>query len=91
MKILSDIQWASLTDQQLEDELERRKQKREEEKRPKPVKNPDWSKLIAACKLIITEYETGDTEDSNLPHYIYEEAMIAVYGGRDVFKWMSDR
>lgn len=90
MKILSDAQWAALTDAQLEAELERRKQKREEEERPKPVVNPDWSKLIRTCDDVIKECERGEHEDSDLPHYVYEEAMRAIYGP-DVFKWMNKR
>jgi len=89
MKILSDAQWASLTDAQLERELERRKQKREEQERPKPVENPDWSRLIKTCEECICEHEKGESVDSDLPHYIYEEAMKAVFGP-DIFKWINE-
>lgn len=90
MKILSDAQWASLTDEQLEREIERRKSIREKEERPKPLKNPDLSKLIKVCEERIKECEDGEGEDSDTPHYIYESAMQAIYGD-DVFKWLNNR
>lgn len=55
---------------------------------PKPIANPDWSKLIRVCQERVTEYVEGNTEDSDTPHYIYEESMTAVFGN-DIWKWVN--
>jgi hypothetical protein len=55
---------------------------------PKPLENPDWSKVIQTCQEHIKEYIEGTQVDSDLPHYVYEATMVAVFGP-DVWKWMQ--
>lgn len=60
--------------------------KREKERKVKsfePVANPDLTRLIEVCKSDIKEMLDGE-EDTDTEHYIYEEAMQAIFG-RDVF------
>ncbi len=54
---------------------------------PKPLENPDWSGVIRSCQDRLKEYVEGTNEDSDLPHYVYEAAMAAVFGP-DVWKWV---
>ena len=51
--------------------------------KPEPVLNPDFSTLISYCKQHI---DSPNMEDN--PYYIYEVAMIAIYG-KDVFKYLN--
>ena len=53
---------------------------------PKPLENPDWSKVIQTCQEHLTEYVDGTNVDSDLPRYVYEAAMVAIFGP-DVWKW----
>ena len=60
------------------------------EKDPIPKGAPDaadWAKLVQVCQERLAEYQTGNTDDSDLPHYIYERAMEAVYGPK-IFEWL---
>lgn len=58
--------------------------------RPSVLKNIDWTRLIQVCEERINELELDPSDDSDTPHYIYEEAMQAVYGN-DVFDWINER
>jgi hypothetical protein len=72
---------AMFTDEELKDELVSRVQDRE----PKLLKTPDFSKLIKACEEVIS----AGHNDNDFKHSIYEEAMTALYG-EDVFDWLND-
>lgn len=52
---------------------------KEKEKSVEPLKNPDFSGLIAICKSHIKELGTDEENDDD-EHYIYEAALEAIYG-----------
>ena len=59
----------------------------EEEDRPRPVENPDFSVLISQLENTMDRIVNGDYhEDNDDDHYCWEEAMTAVYG-EDVWDW----
>lgn len=63
----------------------------EEEKEdswPEPLVNPYTTSLSKSCEkyLYAVANDTGEMDD--LQHYIFEEAMMAIYG-TDVFKWIN--
>lgn len=56
---------------------------------PPMVSDPDWSGVIATAKSVVDEILNGSYhEDNDDKHYMYEEAMQAVYG-KDFFDWMN--
>lgn len=71
------------TEQELLAELEKRKQV----DLIQPVENPNFDKLVITCILIVAEMHSKRYADEvDDKHYIYEEAMKAVFGP-DYFKW----
>lgn len=57
--------------------------------RPKPLENPDFSSLIANLESDMDSVVDGTWhEDNDNDHYVWEEAMKAVYG-KDVFDWWN--
>lgn len=52
---------------------------------PIPLANPDWSKLIKTATSHLSTYD----EDNDDMHYIYEEAMRAIFGP-DIFKRLRE-
>jgi hypothetical protein len=81
----SDLLDAS--DEQLRAELARRA-KIAKSYRPIPLAQPDFSKLIACTEARIREIAENEGEDTDTSHYIYEEAMKAIYGP-EVFNWIN--
>jgi transcription initiation factor IIE alpha subunit len=57
---------------------------------PKPLPNPDFSKVISQCQEYIKDLEEDGTEDDDSCHYIFESAMTAVFGS-DVWKWVRSK
>ena len=51
---------------------------------------PELKSLIETCEEHLTEIENHEEEDSDTPHYIYEEVMQVLYG-KDIFKWMNSK
>lgn len=81
----------SISDARLEEELARRKAKAAKvDARPQPVKEPDLSKLITMTQDYLKGLAENGFTDDDSKHYIYEEAMMALYG-RDVFKWINEQ
>ena len=80
----------NVSEKDLEAELARRKKAKEAGERPKLVKSPDLSKLIACGEAHIASLETEGFVDDDSAHYIYEAAMIALYGP-DIFKWINKK
>ncbi len=82
---------SEFSDQELEDELDRRLKERKEVNTPKllPVEDRDYSKLIKVCQRHIWELENG-IDDTDYKVYIYEVAMIVLFGS-DVFTWINDK
>ena len=73
------------SDEQLLAEIETRKGSKLEAAMPKRLENIDWSGVIRTCEKSAREHAECNDTDSDMPHYIYEEAMRAVFG-KDVFE-----
>lgn len=58
--------------------------------KPSPLEEPDFSGLISLCKSYLNEVEQRKYPDSNTQHYIFEEAMKAVYG-KDVWDYINHK
>jgi len=59
-----------------------------EANKPKPLKPFIMDELVRLCSQYIDDILSGDL-DSDLEHYIFEEAMEVVFG-RDVWKWINE-
>lgn len=70
--------------EQLEGEIKRRK----ELVIPEQVENPDLSELRKSCSIYIKNVLVG-ISDSDDKHYIFEEALKAIYGN-DIFDWLKE-
>jgi len=58
--------------------------------KPVQLQNMDFTALIEQCQEEIDDVNDGNySEDSDNIHYMYEAAMMAVFG-KDVFKWMNE-
>ncbi len=71
-----------ISKEELEEELAKRAKAKKEAMFP-PIANPDLTSLIKTCQANINEM-LADEEDTDTEHYIYEEAMQAIFG-KDVF------
>jgi hypothetical protein len=79
---------ASYTDEQLLQELERRKQPPIKIV-PVLVENPDFTPLIELCKTYIKEVSiNGIEDDSDWRYWFYETILTAVYG-KNIFEWIN--
>lgn len=56
---------------------------------PLPLAKPDFSEVTRSCKCYLDEVTRGEI-DSDTKHYIFEAAMIAVYGTK-VFDYINRR
>lgn len=81
---------SEFSDQELEEELDKRLKEREENVKPKilPVEDRDYSELIKLCQQHIDALKDGEY-DSDCKVFIYEAAMVALFGD-DVFTWIND-
>ena len=78
------MDFSDISTDDLKAELERRERTSD---RPAPLENPDFSRLLKTCEAVMNDYERdGRSKDNG--HYIYEEAMQAVYGD-NVFEWIN--
>ena len=85
---MTDI--SKLSTEELEAELERRKQEAELNSMPKPLEdiNIDAIKKIAQEEL---EYITKNGVNSkDIEHWMYETVMISVYGD-DIFDYLNSK
>lgn len=57
--------------------------------KPTPLVNPDFSKLKVICQRQLDELETGD-DDGETEHYVYEEAMEAVFG-ENIWDYINEK
>ncbi len=55
-----------------------------------PDKKIKLKPLREICEQYINEIESGDFLDSDLPHFIYEIAMVTIYG-KDIFKYINKK
>lgn len=77
----------SLTDEQLEQEIARRKKQKSI---PKLIENPDFSNVILMAQDINKSIVDGIYhEDSDSKHYLYEAVMTALYGEK-YWKWINE-
>ncbi len=74
------------TDEQLQAELERRK--KPSLAPPDRARYPDWEPLIKTIEDGTARSIKDGYEDDDFKHYVYESAMIAVYG-KDYFVWRN--
>jgi len=58
--------------------------------KPTKLENIEIDTLVQLCQDRIDEIADGDDVDSDLPHYIYEAAMEAVFGN-NVWSWINER
>jgi hypothetical protein len=54
---------------------------------PQPLASPDWTEVVKVCQERLQEYLDGNETDSDIPHYIYEAAIKAVFGP-GVWEWI---
>ena len=71
-------------------ELEQRRKDHVLATMPKPVENPDWSRVQKMCQEVIDSLAKDNWYDDDMDHYIFEGAMRVVFG-KDVFTWMNKR
>ena len=83
MKYLGDV-----TTEELEIELERRRQAKEI-KKPVALESPNFSFLVETCQNIIDRYEEMRYSDEDDTRYVYEVAMVAIFGPT-VFEWINN-
>lgn len=79
-----------LTDEQLHEELDRRKTLKDKLSKPVPVKNPDFVPVIGLCNTYVNMLHDRGHVDDDMAHYIYEAAVEAVFG-KDVWPWIRDK
>lgn len=73
--------------EELEREIEIRKELLRKKNKPQEIKEKNWTLVIKYCLNYIDDlYEDGYV-DSDLKQYIFEAAMQAVFGG-NVWEWI---
>jgi len=56
---------------------------------PKQLENPDFKKLKESCLEYIQEIaNSGYIKDDDLDHYIFEDALEAIYG-KDIWDFIN--
>lgn len=75
------------SDEQLQAELERRKNDEGELQKPVQLDVPDFAPLRKICLKYIDALAVNETDD-DLEYYIFECAMECIYG-KDVWKWIN--
>lgn len=88
VKLYDYCRLCAATDEELEQELERRKQKQAREERPKIQTAINWLPLITCCEEYMNELEVTGYVDEDSEHYIYEAAIEAIYGP-NVWNWIN--
>ena len=60
--------------------------------KPKQLNQPNLNELLKICQKYIDFVDNDDEyyEDNNFDQYIFEKAMMALYG-EDVFNWINKR
>ncbi len=91
---LGDVMLSGFNDEELQDELDRRKKERRNA--PQLIDDPDISKLQEVCQLYINAFtnkdDDGDFIDAphRFEHYVFEGAIEAFFG-KDVFDWINEQ
>ena len=78
------------TDEQLQEELDRRKYRRQASEKPAQLEHANLVALRSACQNQLDYIEKHGQHVQDGDAYIYETAMIAIFGS-DVFKWINAR
>lgn len=80
----------NLSTEELQAELERRQQEQKEANKPKMItEGIDLAELVITCQEYIDNLFKGEYFDrDDYQHYIYEEALKALYG-KDIFNWIN--
>ena len=76
-----------MSDADLLAELERRKKLQDAP--PKPVANPDWSRVHAMCLEMVKEVSDPDGYSKDFKDYLFEEVMKTVFGP-NFFDWWNE-
>jgi len=90
-EIIDDyLQTMSVED--VQDLLEKKKIAEEQANTPQPLENPNFDKIIEACQNHIAYFSSGDYhEDNDEAQGIYEVVMQAVYGDNIFVDWINKR
>jgi len=79
-----------LTDEQLQEELAKRKTQRREVAKPGLLDSPDLSNLQKLCQGYIDKLARGEYCDEDYDHWVYEEALTTLFG-EDVWDWIRNQ
>ena len=79
-----------MSDAELQAELLRRKKAKEDAEKPKLLQTPHLTGLINTCQIYIDDASEHGRVDEDTAHYVFEEAMKALYG-KDVFTWINKK
>lgn len=71
------------------DAIKKRKPIELKSKLPEPLTGIHFTDVIKLAKQHLQDIANNDRDD-DMPHYIYEGVMIAIYG-KDIFDWMNKR
>ena len=77
------------SDDELAAEIERRRMIEEKNAMPKPLPNPDFTKLIATCEGIVEDIAREKYNRDDNQHWIYEAAIDAIYG-KKYWGWLNN-
>ena len=80
----------NVSTEQLERELEKRRNIEKENAKPKQVDNPDWMPLREICQEYIDCLDSEEYCDDDFTHYIYEAVMQVLFG-KNVFDWINEQ
>ena len=82
------VEMKKFTDEELEQELARRKEEKEKAERPKPttMDSIDGASIVRACEEYMDNVAEGRPEPDE--HYIVEVTLKAVYG-KNVYDWIN--
>lgn len=77
------------TPEELQEELNRRDTLEKLANKPQPLEDPDLTGLKSSVTEYINSiYDGTHHEDSDVSHYIFEEALKCIYG-EDIFDWIK--
>lgn len=57
--------------------------------KPLQLKDPDFTELKKICQEYIDSYADNGFVDDDLEHYIFEEALKAIFG-EHVWQWIKE-
>lgn len=75
----------------LQEKIKTEQESRSNPPRPRPLDNPDFTKLIQTCEACIDDLETRDWWNEDNQHYVYESAFEAIYGKDFFSKYLNQK